>query len=244
MKTLKTSLMRELPQVQAKIKYNFRNTEFLITALTHSSYSHVHGGPCNERMEFLGDALLDFVVAEVLYNKFPERNEGEYTLVRADVVDTDSLSREIDQMGLIDFMLVSSGLEKQGISVNKNKKIYADLYEALLCAIYLDGGLSEAKKFIFSTLREELDQAMYIEAGRDFKTLLKEAAEKNRFDLKYILLRREGTDNNPTFYYAAMVDGKSMGEGYGSSVKEAQSYAAKRALKKMNLLSEDYDKSN
>lgn len=128
--------------------------------------------------------------------------------------------------------------------MNKNKKIYADLYEALLCAIYLDGGLSEAKKFIFSTLREELDQAMYIEAGRDFKTLLKEAAEKNRFDLKYILLRREGTDNNPTFYYAAMVDGKSMGEGYGSSVKEAQSYAAKRALKKMNLLSEDYDKSN
>ena len=128
--------------------------------------------------------------------------------------------------------------------MNKNKKIYADLYEALLCAIYLDGGLNEAKKFIFSTLREELDQAMYIEAGRDFKTLLKEAAEKNRFDLKYILLRREGTDNNPTFYYAAMVDGKSMGEGYGSSVKEAQSYAAKRALKKMNLLSEDYDKSN
>lgn len=241
MKTLKTSLMRDLQLIQKKIKYNFKNQELLITAMTHSSYSHVHGGSSNERMEFLGDALLDFVVAEVLYNKFPERNEGEYTLVRADVVDTDSLSREIDQMGLMDFLLVGKGLDRQGISLAKNKKIYADLYEAVLCAIYLDGGLGAAKSFIFSTLKEELEQAMYIEAGRDFKTILKEAAEKNHFDLKYILQRREGTDNNPTFYYAALVDGKNMGEGFGSSVKEAQGYAAKRALKRMNLLSEEYD---
>jgi len=236
--------MQSLKLIQQILQYDFKNQEFLISALTHSSYANKHGESSNERMEFLGDALLDFVIAEYLYEKYPNRNEGDYTLVRADVVDTNSLSREIDQLGLIDYLLVDSSFARQTITVTKNKKLYADLYEAILCAIYLDGGLSSAKKFIYRTLKKDLNNAMYIEAGRDFKTLLKEAGEKNHFTVKYVLNKKEGTDDNPTFYYSVFIDDELAGEGYGSSIKEAQSYSAKRALRKLNLLTENYDKSN
>lgn len=215
-----------------------------MTAFTHSSYAHKRGGSSNERMEFLGDALLDFVVAKYLYDKYPNRNEGDYTLVRADVVDTNSLSREVAELGLIDYLLVDQSFTKQEVNLKKNKKLYADLYEAVLCAIYLDGGLEQAERFIFATLKKELGEAMYIEAGRDFKTMLKEASEKQHFSIQYVLLKKEGSDDSPIFFYSVLVDGVVSGEGYGSSIKEAQSYAAKRALRKLNLLTENYDKSN
>ena len=215
-----------------------------MTALTHSSYAHTNGGTHNERMEFLGDAILDFVVAEYLYQKYPNRNEGDYTLVRADVVDTNSLARESQELGLVDYLLVSSGFIKQDVNINKNKKLYADLYESVLCAIYLDGGLHCVKNFIFRTLKKELNDSMHFESSRDFKTLLKEAGEKLHFSIEYLLNKREGSDNNPTFYYSVLIDGQIAGEGYGSSIKQAQAYAAKRALKKLNLFTENYDKSN
>ena len=157
--------MQSLNTIQQILKYNFKNTDLLVTAFTHSSYAHKRGVDSNERMEFLGDALLDFVVAKYLYNKYPNRNEGDYTLVRADVVDTNSLSREVAELGLMDFLLVDQGFTKQDVSFKKNKKIYADLYEAVLCAIYLDGGLDQAEKFIFATLKKELGEAMYVETG-------------------------------------------------------------------------------
>lgn len=236
--------MQSLNTIQQILKYNFKNTDLLVTAFTHSSYAHKRGVDSNERMEFLGDALLDFVVAKYLYNKYPNRNEGDYTLVRADVVDTNSLSREVAELGLMDFLLVDQGFTKQDVSFKKNKKIYADLYEAVLCAIYLDGGLDQAEKFIFATLKKELGEAMYVETGRDFKTLLKEASEKQNFSIQYVMLKKEGSDDSPIFYYSVLVDGVVAGEGYGSSIKEAQSYAAKRALKKLKLLTENYDKPN
>lgn len=236
--------MQSLTQIQQVLRYEFKNTDILIVAFTHSSYSHKFGGPCNERMEFLGDALLDFVVAEYLYKKYPNKNEGDYTLVRSDVVDTDSLSREIAQLGLIDYLLVDASFARQNISIAKNKKLYADLYEAILCAIYLDGGFEEAKKFIHTTLNKELNEAMYKESTRDFKTMLKEASEKQHFSVRYILNKKEGTDDSPTFYYHVLINDVIAGEGYGGSIKEAQSYAAKHALRKLNLLMENYDKSN
>ena len=144
----------------------------------------------------------------------------------------------------MDFLLVDQGFTKQDVSFKKNKKIYADLYEAVLCAIYLDGGLDQAEKFIFATLKKELGEAMYVETGRDFKTLLKEASEKQNFSIQYVMLKKEGSDDSPIFYYSVLVDGVVAGEGYGSSIKEAQSYAAKRALKKLKLLTENYDKPN
>ena len=85
---------------------------------------------------------------------------------------------------------------------------------------------------------------MYVETGRDFKTLLKEASEKQNFSIQYVMLKKEGSDDSPIFYYSVLVDGVVAGEGYGSSIKEAQSYAAKRALKKLKLLTENYDKPN
>lgn len=236
--------MQSLNHVQQILQYNFKNSNLLISALTHSSYANKNGGECNERMEFLGDAILDFVVAEYLYEKYPNRNEGDYTLVRADVVDTNSLSKVINDLNLIDFLLVDVGFAKQGINLNKNKKLYADLYESVLCAIYLDGGLEPVKKFVYTTLKKELKDAMYLATGRDFKTLLKEAGEKHHFEVKYIMQKKEGTDDNPTFYYSVLINDEVMGEGYGSSIKEAQSFSAKRALKKLKLLTENYDKSN
>ena len=244
MKTSKTNLMQSLDKLQKALQYTFKDDSLLLTALTHSSYAHNNGGNNNERMEFLGDAILDFVVAEYLYQRFPNRTEGDYTLVRADVVDTNSLAREAQELGLIDYLLVSSGFLKQGVSINKNKKLYADLYESVLCAIYLDGGLDQAKRFIFKTLKKELNESMHFESSRDFKTLLKEAGEKLHFSIEYLLQKREGTDDNPTFYYSVLVNDQLAGEGYGSSIKEAQAYAAKRALKKLNLFTENYDKPN
>jgi ribonuclease-3 len=235
--TTKSGLVSSINEIEDIIKYTFKNKNLLLKAFTHSSFTH-DKSLTYERLEFLGDALLDFVVAEYLYKNYPEKDEGDYTLARSEVVDTNSLFREISQMGLIDYLLIGNKSLNTDISSGKNKKLYADLYESVLCAIYLDGGINEAKRFIYDTLSKELNEAVLCVDFRNYKTTLKEAGEKRRFNIEYVLDRREGTDNAPVYYYSVLIDGKKMGEGYGTSVKEAENYAAKRALKNLKLLSE------
>ena len=235
MKTSKQNLIQSLDAIEKAIKYQFKDRQLLTTAFTHSSYAKIHNEPSNERMEFLGDALLDFVVAQYLYENYPDKNEGEYTQVRSDVVDTLSLYREIQSLGLGEYLLVGNSMLVKD-NDDKNKKLYADLYEALLCAIYFDGGLNQARRFIFDTLCKEMGEAMRFETvTHDFKTMLKEASEKKKFSVEYVLDKKEGTDNRPVFYYFVKVNGKNCGEGYGNSIREAQNYAAKRALKSLDL---------
>ncbi len=178
---------------------------------------------------------MNFVVAEYLYENYPEKDEGDYTLARSEVVDTNSLYREISQRGLINYLLVGNKSLKYEVNLGKNKKLYADLYESILCAIYLDGGINQAKRFIYDTLSKELNEAALCIDYKNYKTTLKEAGEKNRFNIEYVLDKRVGSDNAPIYYYSALIDGKKMGEGYGSSIKEAENYAAKRALRNLNL---------
>ncbi len=209
----------------------FNNKGVLITALTHSSYANQFKDvKYNERLEFLGDSVLQLCITQHLFNSYKDKSEGELTKIRALIVCENSLHEVARKINLGSFIRMSKGEESTG--GRERTSIQADCVEAIIAAIYLDKGLEVANNFIFKYFAEIIEKAIKHEIILDFKTKLQEILQKNgEVEIKYELDRYEGPPHRRKFFTTVIIDNKIMGNGYGYSKKESEQCAAKEALK-------------
>ena len=226
---------RSLAALERRLKYSFRDRDLLLTALTHRSYLHDARGPGDlpqdyQALEFLGDAVVGFLVSEHLFARFPDKREGELTKIRASLVSREALARQAALLGLGDFVRLSRGEESSG---GRNKKaILADLFESVTAAIYLDGGGQAARDFLLSELQETLNQ---IERNgfthSDFKSILQELVHSlGKQGPVYQLVEEEGPPHKRRFSTSVQVGEDVIARGSGPSKKASQKAAARAAL--------------
>lgn len=223
--------MDKLIEFQNKIGYNFKDISLLRLALTHSSYSNEkHDGKgCNERLEFLGDSVLGLVSAEFFFTK--SLPEGEMTKRRASCVCEKALYEFSKKIDLGNTIFLGKGEEKSG--GRKRKSIVSDAFEAVIAAIYLDGGLDEARRFIVPFLE---NAAKYVSDFIDYKTELQEVVQKNPDEhLTYVLVAESGPDHDKTFEVELHLNSNIIGTGKGHSKRAAEQDAAKAALELMGI---------
>ncbi len=216
-------------KLEESIGYTFKNKTLLEKALTHISYAHEFGLKSNEKLEFLGDSILEFISSKYLYDKFPNLKEGELTKVRAQVVCEDSLYEVAKKHNISEYIKVG---HSESVSGGKNKPtILADSIEAIIAAIYFDGGLDSAEKFIISNLEEAMETASRNVGQKDYKTVLQEKLQKNGdIHIEYKVVEEKGPDHNKTFTSEVIANGKILASGTGKSKKLAEMQAAKKAL--------------
>lgn len=222
---------RNLEELEQNIGYKFTNIKLLQNALTHTSYAYEHGIQSNEKLEFLGDSILEFVSSEYMYNKYLNLKEGQLTKVRATVVCEKSLYKVAIAHDFGEFLyLGKSEIMTEG---NKRPAILADSVEAVIAAIFIDGGLEPAKKFIIENLKDEIAVATKHVGQKDYKTVLQEELQKNgEVKIEYKITKETGPDHDKTFEAEVSLNGKKLAEGVGKSKKEAEMQAAKKALEK------------
>ena len=224
--------MSELKSLEQKLGYTFRDSSYLKTALTHSSYANELRGKCpyNERQEFLGDAVLSILVSDYLFKSF-HLAEGELTKLRASIVCERSLCGWSRQLGLGEYLLLGKGEENSG--GRERPSILADAFEALLAAVYLDGGMEPAKKFLMPFVLSAVENEQK-PAFKDYKTLLQEIVQKNPEEqLSYELVSEQGPDHDKTFVVQVKINSNVIGRGKGKSKKAAEQMAAKEAVELM-----------
>ena len=223
-----------MTELEAKIGYCFRNPHLLATALTHSSYANESNGAalCNERLEFLGDSVLGFIVADALYHRYGTMPEGRMTRLRSELVCEQSLHQVAVSLELGRYIRLGKGMDHNG--GRERASILADAVEALIAALYLDGGYGEAKKFIDERLLCQLGdrEPLYFS---DAKTALQELVQQQSGRiLSYELLDEFGPDHQKTFHVEVRLNGKAIGSGSGHSKKEAEQAAAAEALERIH----------
>lgn len=226
------SRRQALTDLALQIGYQFKNLDLLEQALHHSSWVHEHPDQAlgsNERLEFLGDAVLELVITEHLYHRFLEANEGQLSKARSGVVNETRLAATARALGLGDYLLLGKGEEGQG---GRNKpSILADAMEALLAAVYLDGGLEAARSVFLELLAETAEHSLSRAPKRDYKTRLQEKVQEAlHVTPRYKLLETSGPDHDKTFLVACLVDGEPVAQGSGKSKKEAEQDAARSSL--------------
>lgn len=212
------------------IGYSFKNKDLLKTALTHSSYANENKLPCdNERLEFLGDSVLGFVTAEYLFSEFKSRPEGELTKLRAAVVCEKSLFKFAEKISLGEYIFMGKGEEHSG---GRNRpSIVSDAFEAVIAAVYLDGGMAAVKPYILDFIKEAVKREANF---KDNKSLLQEEIQKNKGNtIVYEEIGESGPDHEKVFVFAVKLNGEVIGEGQGKSKKEAEQAAAGNALLKI-----------
>ena len=218
-----------LEAFEQNIGYNFSNKELLKTALTHTSYAYENGVESNEKLEFLGDSILEFISSEFLYNNYYRLKEGEMTKVRASVVCEESLYKVAIKHNFSDFLYLGKS-EKNGKTSNK-KAMLADSVEAVIAAIYLDSNIEQVKKFIILNLESAIEIASKNVGIKDYKTVLQEKLqEKGTVNIKYKIISEKGPDHDKSFVAQVECNGKILGQGEGKSKKNAEMMAAKQAL--------------
>lgn len=220
----------DLSLLEKQLNYRFRDPGILKTALTHSSYVNEHRmrkPECNERLEFFGDAILEMLTSRYLFKTYPDSMEGDMSKMRASIVSEKALSECARKIGLGDFLILGNGMEKSG--GRKSDALLSDAFEALLAAIYLDGGADEVEALVEKLVFEPLATDHYYE---DYKTILQELVQGRHGVVTYELLREEGPENNRLFEYRVLVGGEVLGRGTGKSKKDAQTAAAKEAYLK------------
>ncbi|WP_283674888.1 ribonuclease III [Butyricicoccus sp. Marseille-Q5471] len=217
------------------IDYKFKDAVLLNMAMTHSSYANEHRGSHlhhNERLEFLGDSVLGFVTADYLYNTYPELPEGELTKLRAAVVCEGALCEIAKELGIPERIRLGHGEEIGG--GRERPSILADACEALLGAIYLDGGIGPARAFVLRFIPKKVDTAILGGAFKDYKTMLQEIVQKNKQEtLEYRLAGEAGPDHDKRFTMELLLNSNVFADGVGRSKKEAEQMAAKKALELM-----------
>ncbi len=216
-----------------KIGYRFKNKQLLLTALTHSSYANeLHDGTkYNERLEFLGDSVLSIVVSDYIYLNCPEFPEGKLTKLRASLVCEKSLYGYAKQIDLGEFLRLSKGERKCG--GDDRPSILSDAFEALIAALYLDGGIEVARKFILRFVVPDIKSARPVKY-RDYKTVLQEIIQKNPGErLSYELVKEYGPDHDKHFVVEVHLNSNVIGKGGGRSKKDAEQEAARVALELM-----------
>ena len=223
-----------MENLEKKIQYQFHDRELLKTALTHSSYANEQGGNVkyNERLEFLGDSVLGIITAEYLFQNHKNYPEGELTKLRAALVCEKALYRFANEISLGEYLLLGKGEIHTG---GRNRpSILADAFEALIAAIYLDGGMSKAREFVLRFITAAQELAM--ELNTDYKTKLQEIIQKNPEErVEYAIIGESGPDHDKRFVVAVKLNSNIIGKGEGRSKKQAEQLAAKEALRLMGL---------
>ena len=224
---------RNLEELEQNIGYKFTNIKLLQNALTHTSYAYEHGKKSNEKLEFLGDSILEFISSSYLYNNYLNLKEGEMTKVRATVVCEKSLYKVAQMHNFSDFLYL--GKSEKVSNKEVRPAIMADSVEAVIAAIFIDGGLEPAKKFIIENLKAEIEVATKHVGEKDYKTVLQEELQKNGdVKIEYIIIKESGPDHNKSFEAEVALNGKILATGKGKSKKEAEMQAAKKALENKN----------
>ena len=220
---------------EEKIGYEFKDKTYIQTALTHSSFANEHKEfNYNERLEFLGDSVLGLVVSDYLFRARNDLPEGKLTRLRANVVCEESLSAVARKINLGDHLFLGKGEKASGGS--DRDSILADATEAVIAAIYLDGGFDQAKNFILSNLRDTIAKNIDGNIFRDYKTILQEIIQGNNGKISYKLVGESGPDHNKEFEMQVKCGQETIGIGKGKNKKEAEKEAARDALVKMGEL--------
>nr|WP_314496648.1 ribonuclease III [uncultured Peptostreptococcus sp.] len=218
-----------------KIGYEFKDKTYIQTALTHSSFANEHKEfNYNERLEFLGDSVLGLVVSDYLFRARNDLPEGKLTRLRANVVCEESLSAVARKINLGDHLFLGKGEKASGGS--DRDSILADATEAVIAAIYLDGGFDQARDFILSNLRDTIAKNIDGNIFRDYKTILQEIIQGNNGKISYKLVGESGPDHNKEFEMQVKCGQETIGIGKGKNKKEAEKEAARDALVKMGEL--------
>src|SRR4051812_35045296 len=218
-----------LEECQKAIGYRFRQPELLRGALTHASGANTRLAS-NERMEFLGDAILGLITCEQLYLRFPEYQEGDLTKVKSAVVSRRTCAQFAKELGLGEFLFMGRGMHA-GDPGSVPSNMLADTYESLVAAIYLDGGLEVARTFILTQLGPEIEAVAEAEAGGNFKSLLQQVAQREfNATPQYVLLDEKGPDHSKCFKIAAVIGRYTHAGAWGRTKKEAEQRAAMNAL--------------
>src|SRR3989338_5548757 len=224
--------MSDFKKFQERIEYTFRNERLLEQAFTHRSYLNENrrsGREHNERLEFLGDAVLELVVTEFLFAKYPEKPEGDLTSYRAALVNTASISDAAVKLGMNEYLLLSRGEAKD--TGRARAIILANAFEALIGAIYLDRGYEPAKKFIAEQLFHKTDEVVEKGLWQDAKSRFQEIAqEKNSVTPSYDVISQTGPDHDKRFVVGVYLASERVATGEGRSKQEAEQQAAQKAL--------------
>ena len=215
--------------LEESIGYTFKDKELLKKALTHTSYANENNIESNEKLEFLGDSILEFISSEYLYKNYINLREGEMTKVRASVVCEQSLYKIAKKHNFSDFL--NLGKSERCSKENVRPAIMADSVEAVIAAMYLDGGIEVVKKFIIENLKEEINEATKHVGNKDYKTVLQEKLQiHGDVKIEYEIIKEVGPDHDKTFESKVECNGKVLGKGIGRTKKASEMDAAKNAL--------------
>ena len=219
----------DMQSFQKKLGYTFKNTELLKTALTHTSYAHEKKVESYERLEFLGDAILQMLTSRYIYNNYPDFPEGKMSRMRANIVCEATLFKIAEKLSVGELALLGKGEELTG---GRNRpSILADMVEAILAAIYLDGGIDKAQEVIFDAYGHIIEAAAKGLLNCDYKTALQEELQKDgSVNIEYLLVKEDGPAHAKVFTMAVSLNNKILGSGSGRTKQEAQQMAAKNAL--------------
>lgn len=210
--------------------YTFVDQELLVTSLTHSSIANTRVNS-NERLEFLGDAILGMVICEELYRRFADWMEGELTKVKSVIVSRRVCAEIADQTRLTDLLILGNGLGGRGALPTS---LRAAVYEAVIGAMYIDGGLEPTKRFILFTMTPYIDQAAGSSTHENYKSVLQQFAQKHLSGTpQYETLDEQGPDHSKCFEVCVVIAGERFSSAWGPSKKEAEQEAAKRALEEL-----------
>lgn len=219
----------KLEKFEKEIGYTFKNKNLLKTALTHTSYAYENNVESNEKLEFLGDSILEFLSSKYLFSHYKKLKEGEMTKVRATVVCEESLYKIAIQHNFSDFLYL--GKSESSNNAHLSQAILADSVEALIAAIYLDSDLENAEEFILKNLKEPIATASENVGIKDYKTVLQEKLQVHgNVDIKYYIIRESGPDHNKIFESKVECNGKVLGYGKGKTKKASEMMAAKDAI--------------
>ena len=223
-----------LAELETRLHYAFKDRGLLRTALTHSSAKEEQGGVCNERMEFLGDAFVGLTVSEYLFERFPDLAEGTLSMMKSVLVSSKTLTVAAEEMKLDRFIVVGKGLARR-------KQLPASLlcntFEAIIAAMYLDGGSSRAREMILFLIRPRVEEIVRDEHEKNYKSILQYHAQKTTASVpEYRVVNESGPDHKKQFEIEVTVAGRTFGPAWGPNKKEAEQEAAKRALDQLGLL--------
>lgn len=221
-----------MQDIENKIGYTFENKQLLLNALTHSSYANENHTSSNERLEFLGDSVLSIIISDYLFKTMTEISEGELSKLRASLVCEQSLDAVARRISLHEFVMLGRGEESMG--GRKRSSIVSDAFEAVLAAIYLDGGIEAAEKWLLPLMKADITEAKQGKRDDDYKTELQERIQKDHIgNIVYRLVREDGMAHTKIFTVHVLLNDKVIGKGSGTSKKEAEQRAAGVALRNL-----------
>ncbi len=231
-------ILNLVPKIERQIGYQFKSKNYLLTAFVHSSFINENKDlikESNERLEFLGDAVFGLIIGDYLFTRYPTNSEGVLSHYRSRLIEASSCSNYLKKLDIEQFILMGKG-EKKSFLSRPNPSILADLFEAIVGAIFLDGGIESAKKFILDNFSDEIE-AILSAPMRNWKAELQDYSQKKYQKVPtYKVMTEAGPDHSKTFHISVLIGDMILGSGYGSSKKSAQQAAAAEALYRLNII--------